>query len=166
MIANDSLETERLSIRPFVPGDEPLLVALFADPQVARFVGDGTPLSREQARSWVERSAENLARFGYGTGAVIERASGDLIGWAGFARPGDGSEEIIYGLATAHWRKGYGGEIVDALVAFAQERGIAPVRATVDEANAGSIAILERRGFRLAARHHGGEVGCSLYLRN
>ncbi|MCT2559780.1 GNAT family N-acetyltransferase [Tsuneonella sp. YG55] len=166
MIRRGSLETERLSIRPFVQADVQFLVRLFADPRVARFVGDGSPLAPEDARLWVRRSAENLAHHGYGTGAVIERASGDAVGWAGFARPGDGSEEIVYGLAASRWGKGYGGEIVDALVGFALERGIAPLRATVDEANAGSIAILERRGFRLAARDYGGEAGSLLYLRN
>ncbi|MGN3975365.1 GNAT family N-acetyltransferase [Tsuneonella sp. SYSU-LHT278] len=165
MIASGPLETDRLSIRPFVPDDAARLVALFADALVARFVGDGTPLSPADAALWIERSAANLARFGYGTGAVIERASGRLIGWAGFARPGDGGEEIVYGLAADSWGNGYGGELVDALIAFAREHGIAPVRATVDEGNAASIAILERRGFRLAARDHGGDAGCSLYLR-
>ncbi|WP_198152612.1 GNAT family N-acetyltransferase [Tsuneonella dongtanensis] len=166
VIHNSTLETERLSIRPFEPADEPLLVALFQDPMVARFVGDGSPLSPEDAALWVRRSRENLATFGYGTGAVVERASGELVGWAGFARPGDGSEEIIYGLAARHWGKGYGSEIVDALVAFAAAQGVAPVRATVDRANAGSIAILEKRGFRLAATDYGGEDGCCLFVRD
>lgn len=163
MIHDGVLDTPRLAIRPFAPGDASWLVALFADPAVARFVGDGEPLSRSEAELWVRRSRENLAAFGYGTGAVIERASGRPIGWAGFARPGDGSEEIVYGLAAAHWRQGYGREIVAALVGFAAGRGIDPVHATVDPANLASIRLLEAHGFALAERGHKGDPGSDLY---
>lgn len=89
MISESQLVTARLVVRPFMAADAPLLVALFADPEVHRFGGDGQPLAPDVATLWVERSVANLARFGYGTGAVVEPASGELIGWAGVARPGD-----------------------------------------------------------------------------
>ncbi|MGF7149016.1 RimJ/RimL family protein N-acetyltransferase [Sphingomonas zeicaulis] len=164
MILAAAIETPRLVIRPFEPSDAPVLVALFADPQVYRFVGDGGPLSAADAALWVERSRVNLELHGFGTGAVVRRSGGAPIGWAGFARPGDGSEEIIYGLGAAHWGQGFGGELLDALIAIAVERGIAPLRATVDPANAASIRLLTRRGFRLAERRHGGDPDTDLYL--
>ncbi len=165
MIESDFLDAGRLAIRPFEPSDQSALVALFADPEVARYVGDGTALSPDEAARWIEQSGLNLARFGYGTGAVVEKSTGEMVGWAGFGRPG-GTEEIVYGLLKSRWGRGYGGEIVDALLAFASARGIAPVRATVDVANAGSIAILDGRGFRLAERDYNGEAGCCLYLKD
>ncbi|MFC5423680.1 GNAT family N-acetyltransferase [Bosea eneae] len=117
MIHDSRLVTARLIVRPFVAADAPLLVALFADPQVHRFVDDGQPLAPDVAALWIERSAANLERFGYGTGAVVERAGGELIGWAGFARPGDGTEELIYGLRRASWGRGLGKELLAGLVA-------------------------------------------------
>lgn len=147
-----------------MPADAPLLVALFADPAVHRFVDDGQPLAPDVASLWVERSAANLTSFGYGTGAVIERASGELIGWAGFARPGDGTEEVIYGLRRASWGRGLGKELLAGLVAFAEERGISPVRATVDPANDVSVRLLLAAGFTLTESGHRGDAGSDLYL--
>lgn len=68
-----------------MPADASLLVTLFADPEVHRFVDDGQALAPEVAALWIQRSVADLERFGYGTGAVVEPASGALIGWAGFA---------------------------------------------------------------------------------
>ncbi|MGV3482701.1 MAG: GNAT family N-acetyltransferase, partial [Sphingobium sp.] len=152
MLLNDRLETSQLIIRPFTPEDAEPLVALFADPRVHRHVDDGQPLGEEMARLWVVRSGENLVRHGYGTGAVVLRETGKLIGWAGFARPGDGSKELIYGLAPAHWRRGLGTELLDALIAFGRTRRIDPLRATVAPANTGSVRLLEKAGFTLTER--------------
>lgn len=164
MILRSALETPRLRVRPFEPDDAEQLVALFADPRVARFVGDGLPLSPDQAQAWVRTSAANLERFGYGTGAVVDKAGGPLIGWAGLARPPQDAEEIIYGLEAARWGQGYGRELLEALVRFAADRGLEPVRATVDRLNAASVHLLVSNGFRRAIRDYG-EAGTDLYLR-
>jgi ribosomal-protein-alanine N-acetyltransferase len=164
MIQASQLVTTRLVVRPFVADDAPLLVALFADPEVHRFVDDGQPLAPDVAKLWVERSAANLERFGYGTGAVVERASCELIGWAGFARPGDGTEEVIYGLRRADWGRGLGKELLAGLVVFAWERGISPIRATVDPANSASVHLLRQAGFVLAAPGYRGDAKADLYL--
>lgn len=164
MIHASQLETARLVVRPFVQADASLLVAVFADPEVHRFVDDGQPLAPDVAALWVERSAANLERFGYGTGAVVERASRELIGWAGFARPGDGSEEVVYGLRRASWGRGLGTELLAGLVGFAAKRGISPVRATIDPANRASAHLLRRAGFVLAEASYRGDAGTDLYL--
>lgn len=166
MIHNSQLVTARLVVRPFLAADAPLLVALFADPQVHRFVDDGLPLAPDVAALWVERSAANLERFGYGTGAVVERAGGELIGWAGFARPGDGTEEVIYGLRRASWGRGLGQELLAGLVSFAAERSISPVRATVDPDNAASVHLLQQAGFVLAEPGYRGDAKADLYLHD
>lgn len=165
MIRQGTLETARLIVRPFIASDAPRLVEIFADPNVARYVGDGQPLSPTDADRWVINSAANLARFGYGTGAVVEKDSGQVIGWAGFARPDDGQEEIIYGFARPFWNKGYGRELLSALVAFAAERGIDPLRATVDPENLISIRLLTAHGFSRVISGYGGDPDTDLYVR-
>jgi len=164
MIHQSRLVTAHLVVRPFLAADAPLLVALFADPQVHRHVGDGQPLAPDVAALWIERSAANLERFGYGTGAVVERAGGELIGWAGFARPGDGTQEVIYGLRRASWGRGLGKELLAGLLAFAGERGITSVRATVDPDNGASVHLLRQAGFVLAEPGYRGDAGADLYL--
>ena len=163
MIFQDSLETERLRVRPFTDSDVAPLVELFSDPEVARFTGDGEPLSIEDAALWVRNSVANLERFGYGTGAVVEKASGALVGWAGFARPDGAPEEVIYGFAQSAWRRGYATELLKGLVAFASGRGLSPVRATVDRQNFVSVRVLTRQGFTLAESDYG-EQGVDLYV--
>jgi RimJ/RimL family protein N-acetyltransferase len=164
MLHDSALITRRLIVRPFVFEDVEPLVSLFADPKVHAFVDDGRPLPAPVARLWIERSRENLARFGYGTGAVTERETGLLIGWAGFARPGDGSEEIVYGLAPVYWGRGLGRELVQGLLDVAKDKNVNPVRATVDPRNAASIAVLIGLGFALAERGYGGDAGTDLYV--
>ena len=166
MLHGSRLETARLCIRPFEPADVPALVELFADPLVARYVGDGEPMDAETAALWVKRSGGNIARFGYGTGAIVDRVSGDLIGWGGFARPEDGEEEIIYGFARRVWGRGFGREVLAALV----DHSVRVLRqselwATVDPANTASIHLLETAGFVLVAEAHGGAPDCRLYRR-
>jgi RimJ/RimL family protein N-acetyltransferase len=148
MIFGSELVTHRLRVRPFEVADRDALVALFADPMVARYVDDGGALDEATAALWIIRSRENLARYGYGTGAVIEGSSGVLIGWAGFARPEGSAEEIIYGMARDSWSRGYGRELLDALVGFARDHRIDPVKATVHPENHASVHLLRSAGFR------------------
>ena len=143
-------ETPRLCFRRFEPGDLDALARIAADAETSRYVGDGRPLTREETETWIKNSRRNVARFGYGTGAVIERASGLLVGWAGIARPGDGTEEVIYGFHRDHWGQGVGAELLEGLVRWARDDLHLPeLRATVDRRNTASIALLKRRGFRL-----------------
>ncbi|WP_417581154.1 GNAT family N-acetyltransferase [Pelagibacterium sp.] len=144
----------------------PDLVALFADPRVARYVGDGDPLSVEMAELWVRNSRENLERFGFGTGAVVDRTDGVLIGWCGFGRPAPDEEEVIYGLAHAYWGIGMGGELLDALIdVWRVNRPNDGLRATVDRDNAISVRLLKSRKFELANTDWNGEAGTDLYIR-
>lgn len=165
MILNRTLETPRLIVRPFEDDDAVDLVALFQDPLVARYVGDGEPLTDQIAALWVEKSTENLSRFGFGTGAVICRATGEFIGWAGIARPTGEPEEIIYGLAQRRWGQGLGIELAKAVTDFAIASGLTPVRATIHNENKGSAHILSRLGFALAETGYGGDPLTDLYLR-
>ncbi len=145
-------ETERLVFRPFEAADLDALAAINADPEVLRFVGDGKPIDRATTALWIERSRANVARHGSGTGAVVERASGALIGWAGVARPKGQPPEIIYGFAKAYWGRGLGRELLGALVDWAAPLVGPELRATADLRNVASITLLDRAGFRLVDR--------------
>lgn len=147
-MVEEFFRTKRLVFRPFDPADLDALAAIVADPEVVRHVDDGQPMARETAALWIERSRENVARFGYGTGAVIETATGRLIGWAGFARSPGEPEEIIYGFEKPAWNRGYGAEIAEGLVWYAfQDLDHPEVRATTYAENLASHRILRTLGF-------------------
>lgn len=164
MINGSVLTTDRLVIRPFEPEDAVALVALFADPMVARYVDEGKALSLDNAKLWTLQSLKNLGRFGYGTGAVALREQQDsVIGWAGIARPEDDEEEMIYGLSQQHWGKGFGKEIVEAIVGYVRSLGKSTLRATVHSRNSASVRVLKHHGFHLTDVDYRGEEHCDLY---
>ncbi|SFJ09123.1 Protein N-acetyltransferase, RimJ/RimL family [Sphingomonas sp. NFR04] len=81
------IDTERLVLRPYEAGDVPSILALAADPAVRRFIGN-LPDSEEAAWARVLRCAGHWSLFGFGSLAVVERASGSIVGevGAGFFR--------------------------------------------------------------------------------
>jgi len=81
------IDTDRLLLRPYEPGDVPAILALSADPAVRRYIGN-LPDSEEAAWTRVLRCAGHWSFFGFGTLAVLERASGRIVGevGAGFFR--------------------------------------------------------------------------------
>ncbi|MGD8829187.1 MAG: GNAT family N-acetyltransferase [Pseudomonadales bacterium] len=161
----NAFETARLSFRAFEPEDLDELARISGDSETSRYVGEGQPLTRAQTREWIENSRRNVAEHGYGTGAVVLRSTGALIGWAGIARPGDGTEEIIYGFDRPHWGQGLGGELLAGLVQWAVGRlGFRELRATVHPDNTASVAMLERQGFNLVEAAFDGDPEVHLYI--
>lgn len=157
--------TPRLTFRKFEIADLDSLAKISAEEEGSRYVGDGEPLSRELTELWIARSRMNVEKFGYGTGALIDQATGELIGWAGFSRPEGQDEEIVYGFTQSHWRLGLGNELLPALVAYARnELGHKSIRATVDPRNTASIRMLEKQNFQLADECYQGDPESYLYV--
>lgn len=157
--------TERLLFRSFEWSDLDRLAEISADVETSRYVGDGKPLSRELTRQWIQNSRDNVERYGYGTGAVLLRDSGNLIGWSGIARPDEGGEEILYGLYRDHWRQGLGTELLAGLLAWAWwTLKLGELRATVHRRNTASVRMLENAGFLLADDRYDDDPNTLLYI--
>lgn len=160
-----SLTTHRMDVRPFLPEDIGPLARIAGDAEVMRFVGDG-PIGRVEAERWIERSRENVEQHGYGTAGVVLKCTRELIGWAGFARPDYGGEEVVYALDRPHWGLGLGRELLRALVDFkARVEPTGEIRATVDPANAASVHLLKTTGFELIDPRFQGQHETALYVR-
>lgn len=158
-------ETERLGFRSFLDADLEELARISADEEGSRFVGDGQPLTAAQTRDWIRNSRRNVVDHGYGTGAVVFKNGGSLIGWAGIARPGDGSEEIVYGLDRAYWGQGLGSELLVALVEWAATAlKLRELRATVDPENTASVRMLTNQGFSLMQTNYLDDPHSDLYV--
>ena len=129
------------------------LFAVTNDPEVVRYVGDGTVLPADRVTLWIENSLHNYASPGYGTFALADPADDRLFGWAGLIPPGRGPRpepEIIYGFERARWGGGLGRRIAGAVTGLGLTRfGLETVIATVDPGNAASRRILEGIGYRL-----------------
>jgi RimJ/RimL family protein N-acetyltransferase len=97
--------------RRFSVADADNLVSLDADPDVIRFVPGGIPTSREEIDEYPPAFLGYYRRYeGYGFWAVIEKATGDFLGWFHF-RPGKDAApdeiELGYRLRKSAWGRGY-----------------------------------------------------------
>ena len=143
------LETARLLLRPFAAGDREAIHAIYADPEVMRYVGNGPHRTYEETDAALRIYREVLKREGYSFLAVCERAGGALIGDAGlYPLGGQGPDvELGYTLARAAWGRGYATELGRALVDYAfNELRVPRVVAQVEPANAASRRVLEKLG--------------------
>src|SRR5687768_14875893 len=77
------LETERLVIRPWTPADRPAFANVVSDPEVTRYINSGLPYSEKDIDEFLSRQARQLAEFDVCMGALVEKASGRIIGIAG-----------------------------------------------------------------------------------
>jgi RimJ/RimL family protein N-acetyltransferase len=149
--------TERLEVRAMGPGDEARLWAVYGDPVAMRWVDDGQPIPREDCARWVEVTARNVERRGYGMSVIEARAlqadGGDpFVGFCGLVHPDEQLEvELKYALLREHWGQGLATEAARGLLAWGSERfGIGEVIATTDPANLASHRVLLKCGFERA----------------
>jgi RimJ/RimL family protein N-acetyltransferase len=144
-----TLQTERLVLRSFVDADLDAYAAMCADEEVMRYIGGGGAVTRDVAWRQMAFFTGHWALRGYGMWAVVERASGALVGRAGFINPeGWPAHELGWMLARRYWGKGYALEAALAARNHGREvmglegRLISLIRAD----NQRSIALARRLG--------------------
>jgi RimJ/RimL family protein N-acetyltransferase len=86
MNAVDTVETERLLLRPWRPDDVEALVPLFAEPAMW-WHPFRRGLTRDETERFVERQIRHRETHGFGMWAAQLRDGGDLIGIIGLAVP-------------------------------------------------------------------------------
>ena len=143
------VETERLILRQLELPDGEAMMHIFGDAEVMRF-GDG-PQTREWVEAWLRTCLENYQMRGFGPYALVERRTGELIGYCGlFYFPDiNGREEIELGyrLKRAAWRRRYASEAAGAIRDYAfQTLNIKRLIALIDPDNAASIHVAEKIG--------------------
>jgi RimJ/RimL family protein N-acetyltransferase len=158
-----TLETERLRLRSLRRSDLNDYAAMYADPEILRYLGCG-PEPWDRGRAWRHmaflRGHWDLA--GAGMWAVERRETGVFVGMTGFAAPeGWPGFEIAWTLARRWWGHGYATEGARAALAYAftileKDRVISLIHPD----NTASIRVAERIGERLQGRvqHFGREL--------
>jgi RimJ/RimL family protein N-acetyltransferase len=142
------LETERLRLRAFRNEDLDAYAPMCADPEVMRYLGTGVTLSRDDAWRSMASFLGHWALRGYGMWALEEKATGALVGRAGFLNPeGWPGFELGWTLGRAYWGRGFATEAARRALDFAftdldQPRVISLIR----PANTPSMRVAERLG--------------------
>ena len=148
------LETERLTLRPYAPEDRAQAIALFTDPEVMRYVGDGVQPEAEAARRFGRIFTHVYERAAFDVWGIFSKRDGSYVGHAEIKPRGDGGAragdyEIIYVLRRECWGRGLATETARRLVEYGlRDLGLERVAATVDAENHASVRILEKIGMR------------------
>ena len=143
--------TSRLDLRIFREDDLDSYADICADAEVMRFIGAGGPVGLDVAWRQMALFLGEWALHGYGMWAVEERASGRLIGRAGFLNPiGWPACEIGWLLARDAWGKGYAFEAATAAIDYGRANlEIRDLISLIRPGNQRSIALAKRLGATL-----------------
>jgi RimJ/RimL family protein N-acetyltransferase len=150
------IETERLLLRPFAPGDFDALLDMHSRPDVARWLY-WDPRGEAETRVALQKKIAARALDAPGdvlSLAAVLRSTGDLIGecnlnWnANEHRQG----EIGYLVHPDHQGRGYATEAARVLLRIAfEEVGLHRVEGRLEPRNPASARVLEKLGMRREA---------------
>ena len=150
------VETQRLRLRAYALEDFETYAAMWADPEVTRHIGDGSP--KPEAESWTSllRTAGHWQMLGYGSWAIDEKASGHFIGGIGFNNSKRDRGDALKDILELGWMftpgasgKGYATEALQAVLAWGRTH-FGPVRVIAITApeNIASMRVAEKCGFK------------------
>jgi RimJ/RimL family protein N-acetyltransferase len=143
-------ETERLVVRRWSLDDLDAAAAIYGDPEVMTFLGDGQPLyDPAQVRAWLAKRISGYDEHpGLGGWAMQRRDDGTVAGTVLLQPfPGEADVEVGWHLARAAWGAGYATEAAGGALRHGFDvLGLEEVYAVVNPINARSLAVVRRLG--------------------
>jgi RimJ/RimL family protein N-acetyltransferase len=165
-----SLGTERLKLRAWRAEDAAALAVVNADPEVMRWVGDGSALDRRGSDALLARIEEQWRARGFGLWAVEARGRPGLLGFCGLSVPWFLPEllpavEIGWRLGRGAWGRGYATEAARSVLAHGfGELSLPEILATVFPENVRSVRVTEKLGMaHVATSTHPGGRPVAIY---
>lgn len=147
-----TLRTDRLTLTMHQPADWGDLAAMWSDPAIYSMIG-GQPRSSEEVWIRLLRSIGQWQAFGYGSWVLRDHA-GAFVGECGLLEarrqidPPLTLPEMGWTLASSMHGKGYAREALTAILDWADARGIGHTTCIIDPANAPSLRLAERLGYK------------------
>jgi RimJ/RimL family protein N-acetyltransferase len=144
------LQTERLALRHITAADLDWLAALYADPDVTRYLG-GTRTRAQVEDMLRTRVLEYYdAHPGLGIWTTIERATGDAVGFHLLNHiQGETIVQVGFSLARSAWGRGYATEMAAALLRYGfVDLEIDRIAGIANLGNVASQRVLEKIGLR------------------
>ena len=139
-------ETERLIIREFDVSDAKKMWELNKDEDVIRFTGDPPFDSIASAQDFL-RNYSDYRSNGFGRWAVIEKSTGEFIGWCGLKLNELEVVDLGYRFFKKDWGKGYATESSRGCLAYGfGELGIEEIIGRAATENVPSWKVLEKLG--------------------
>ena len=157
-----NLTTDRLLLRPPTLADLDAYALIFADPEVMRYIGDGSLRTPDRVGASIERSRVLFERSRVGIFLAIDRETDTILGdcfvvpvMRSGANPKDPEDrgpemELGYRFRRSAWGRGYATEAAQAVRAYAMspEGGrLDRLMAVTHPENTGSQRVLIKAGF-------------------
>ncbi|AUC74860.1 GNAT family N-acetyltransferase [Olleya sp. Bg11-27] len=122
------IETERLLLREFEVQDVDGLFTLDSNPLVHKYLGNKPVTNKAQCLGYITTCKQKYKAHGICRLAVIEKQSGDFIGWSGLRLIDDYTfnnrtnfYDVGYRFIPKYWNKGYATESGKAAVNYGFE---------------------------------------------
>ena len=154
------LETERLLLRAPEQGDLDAFAAIFADPEVNRYLG-GRAQTRDEVRGSIEAYIRHWETYRVGPLTLVRKADERILGRAGFLvwDPSDWSHglrgdvaepyetELGWALGREYWGRGYATEAALAARDWAfAKRDLPRIISLINVENQASIRVAQKLG--------------------
>ncbi len=149
------LETEWLLLRGWLDRDLEPYARICAEPEVMRFIGDGSTLTRKQSGEQISYFVRHWQERGFGLWAVEEKASGAFVGFAGLAHQedwiqGERKIEVGWRFGRAFWGRGLATEVARASVDYGFEGlGLEGIFSIIQPENRASRRVAQKAGLTL-----------------
>ena len=143
--------TARIRLREFTLADVDDVFALDSDPEVMRFIGDGSASTRSDAEASIERVLKRYREHpGQGAWHATRVDDGRFIGWGSLKHAGDSPDiEVGYRLMRAAWGMGFATELARAMVARGFDLlGLERIIGVTHPDNVASQRVLQKVGMR------------------
>lgn len=147
-----AINTERLLLRRWKRADHAPFAEMCAEPDVMRYIGNGSTRTAEQASRAVASFEREWEERGFGLFAVESKQTGSLIGFTGLSWPEFLPEilpsvEIGWRFSKSSWGKGYASEAAKAALSHGvNELGITDIVSIYQIENKASARIMQKLG--------------------
>lgn len=149
------VETDRLIMRELDYTDTEGMFELDSDARVHTYVGNKPIKTIEEARQVIGYIRDQYVNLGIGRWAVVEKESGNFIGWSGIKLVTDEYNgrtnfyDIGYRFITRYWGKGYATETAIAAVQYAfGQMNVPRVSGITHMHNIASQQVLQKAGLK------------------
>lgn len=166
------IETKRLILRPFTSEDSTHIFNLDSNPIVHRYLGNKPIKTMEEAEAVIELILAQYQKFGIGRWAMIEKSTGNFIGWNGLKfvteliNGRSNYFDLGYRLIPEYWGKGFATEGALASLHYAKEElKLNELYAAAHVDNVASNRIIQKLGFSLLNQSVFAEVDHNWYKK-
>lgn len=164
------IETTRLLLRPLEEADAEGMFELDSDPLVHRYLGNKPIKTLPEAKDVIAFIRQQYVDNGIGRWAVIEKDTGNFIGWSGLKFMTTAINrhihyyDIGYRFIPKYWSKGYATETAIAWRdhAFSNMK-LEKIHGTAHIENAASNHILQKIGLQFIEEYDYDGLPCNWY---